>query len=943
LKGVPLAWVVARPGAATVLTTVYNTSDGSSRLWASQDHGLTWSLVLGIPSAARPSIDRSDASRIVVAGPNDSLWHSLDSGVSWQPIGRIPVGSGSTLTSDYPSIYASTYAGNRYRLFRSTDEGASWADVTPPEIPISITAYAVGDGAIYAGAPSHFCRSTDAAATWTCSSFPQYPTKIVETRGTGGQSVPRLIVLSFDHAYVSDDLGATWSTTAELSTSAGSASVAAGPSGSIALLGTPRGILRSADGGLSWARAGAGLRASSVQSLTADPHDPSTLWIDTGFYGDSDGDLFRSSDAGDTWSPGNGPPASVLPPHPRRGPVRFIHALRRLAVALPLRDAGGTWTMLSSLPGTYVQTVAADPVTGTVWAASSAGLFESSDRGETWSGPEVSREVYSLLVDANGTGATYAGSYFDIDTGFYAYPFGGALFFSPGAGDGFVRESHDFGSFVTAIAADPFDEQRLYVGAYNGIFSSADAGATWSGPAPESTRFGRVNSLVADPVRAGHIYAATDTGVYRSTDHAESWQAFSAGLGFLAANALVISPDGRTLRVGTNGGGVFELDLEGAVPFLPCEETSNRLCLVGRRYAVELFASRSDAGESQPASAWPLGDRAGYFGFGFATGDASLPEVVVKILGEGAFGTPGARIFYTSLTTLPWTLTVTDTVTGLSETFQNDPAAPLLRGRGPIVRVRRYGHGAPAGRPDIRPGVPPPAQRAILGHAHRHRASGDELAVKAVPETDRFGYFSFPGAVGDPTFPEVVVKMIDYRLITGKFWVFQAGLTSFEYTLTITDTETEESRTYEGNTPFCGRRIRRIPVTAGALGLRQHSALIHGARKARCPLGRSSHEWSRRRDSYGVRSLLLALALVAPATGAAAQAYGLGDQVLTVGSAAFQPTPLILRRQQASLRRLLYGQIEYVAPLTLPDGAEIFQCACTDMSRLEAPCTPRSS
>jgi photosystem II stability/assembly factor-like uncharacterized protein len=480
-------------------------------------------------------------------------------------------------------------------------------------------------------------------------------------------------------------------------------------------------------------------------------------------------------------------------------------------------DAGGSWTAVPSLPGSYVQTVAADPATRTVWAASSQGLFQSADHGDTWTGPQVAREVYSLLVGANETGAVYAGSFFDIDTGFYAYPFGGALFFSPGAGDGFVRESHDFGSFVTAIAADPFDEQRLYVGAYNGIFSSADAGATWSGPAPESTRFGRVNSLVADPVRAGHIYAATDTGVYRSTDHAESWQAFSAGLGFLAANALVISPDGRTLRVGTNGGGVFELDLEGAVPFLPCEETSNRLCLVGRRYAVELFASRSDAGESHPASAWPLGDRSGYFGFAFATGDASLPEVVVKILGEGAFGTPGARIFYTSLTTLPWTLTVTDTVTGLSETFQNDPAAPFCGGA-----ARSFASVDTA--TERRQAVPIFAQESLRLLNGRfsvtltaHRASGDELAVKAVPETDRFGYFSFPGAVGDPTFPEVVVKMIDYRLITGKFWVFQAGLTSFEYTLTITDTETEESRTYEGNTPFCGSAdTSAFPISAGA-------------------------------------------------------------------------------------------------------------------------------
>jgi photosystem II stability/assembly factor-like uncharacterized protein len=802
LNGIPLGWVVARPGAAAVLTTVYDPAEASSRLWASHDHGLTWSLVLGIPSAARPSIDQTDPSRIVVAGPNDSLWHSLDSGVSWQPIGTIPVGAGYSLTSDFPSLYATAYAGNRYRLFRSTDEGTSWSDVTPTEIPISITAYALGGAAIYAGAPGSFCRSTDSAATWTCSSFPQYPTRIVEIRAEG-QSPPRLIALSVDHVYVSDDLGATWSAAADLAAPAGAASLAAAPSGSVALLGTPRGILRSGDGGISWARAGAGLRASSVQSLTADPGDPSALWIDTGFYGGSHADLFRSSDAGGSWSPVSGPPASLLPRTLVVDPTDSSTLFAGSQALYRSEDAGGSWTIVSSLPGSYVQTVAADPATRNVWAASSQGLFQSADRGETWTGPQVAREVYSLLFEASTSGI-YAGSFFDIDTGFYAYPFGGALFFSPGVGGGFVKEAHDFGSSVTAIAGDPFDDERLYVGTGAGIFRSADGGSTWFGAAPESTRFGRINSLVADPVRAGHVYAATESGVYRSTDHGENWHPFSSGLGFLAANALVIAPDGGALRVGTNGGGVFELDLSGDVPLLPCEPRPTRLCLVGRRYAVELSASRSAAGESHPAMAWPLSDRSGYFGFAFATGDPSLPEVVVKMLGEGAFGTPGARIFYSSLTTLPWTLTVTDTVTGLVETFQSNSAAPFCGGA-----TRSFASvDAAAERREPAPLFDVESLSLLDGRFSvsltARRPSGESVAVKAVPQTDRFGYFSFPGLLGDPSFPEVVVKMIDYTFVTGKFWVFQTGLTTLEYTLQVVDMETEQSRTYESNTPFCG-------------------------------------------------------------------------------------------------------------------------------------------
>jgi len=803
LRGITVAWVVASPGAATVLTTVQDVVEGVSRLYASRDHGLTWAPVLGIPSAARPSIDRSDPSRIVVEGPNDSIWRSIDSGVSWQPIGKIPVSAG-TLTSDSPALYVAAAGNDRFQLFRSANEGASWSDVTPPEISTSITAYAVGDAAIYAGAPGSFCRSTDSGATWTCSSFPQYPTKILEIREPGGQSAPRLIALSLDHVYVSDDLGATWSPATEINAPTGSGSVAAAPSAPIALLGTPRGILRSADGGLSWARAGAGLRASAVQSLATDPRHPSTLWIDTGSFADSQSDLFRSSDAGGSWSPVSGPPASLLPRTLVVDPSDSSTLFAGSQALYRSEDAGGSWTAVPSLPESYVETVAADQATGAVWAGSSQGLFRSDDHGQSWSGPAFAQEVYTLLFDGKSPDRAYAGSFFDIEAGFYGYPEGGSIFVSLNGGGSFSRSPHEFGSAVTAIAADPFDDRRLYVGTYNGVSRTADGGASWHDSALASTFFGRVNALVADPVRDGHLYAATDSGVYRSTDHAETWHAFSSGLGLLGGNALLITPDGGALRVGTNGGGVFELDLEGDAPSLPCEPTPNRLCLVGGRYAVELSGSLPNAGEPHAAAASPLSDRSGFFGFPFATGDPSLPEVVVKMLGEQASGAPGAQIFYSSLTTLPWTLTVSDTLTGQSQVYHNDSVAPFC---GDAPRA----FAALEAAAERRQPAAATADESLLLLGGRfsvtltaRRSSGEAVAVHAIPETDRFGYFSFPSVVGDPSFPEVVVKMIDFRAVSGKFWVFQTGLTPLDYTLTVTDTTSGDQRVYDNPAPFCG-------------------------------------------------------------------------------------------------------------------------------------------
>jgi hypothetical protein len=79
----------------------------------------------------------------------------------------------------------------------------------------------------------------------------------------------------------------------------------------------------------------------------------------------------------------------------------------------------------------------------------------------------------------------------------------------------------------------------------------------------------------------------------------------------------------------------------------------------------------------------------------------------------------------------------------------------------------------------------------------------------AIPRADGFGYFSLPGFTGDPSFPEVFVKMVDGRAQPGNsFWVFHTGLTDVAYTLTVTDQVTGAVRTYvrsaADGTRLCG-------------------------------------------------------------------------------------------------------------------------------------------
>ena len=69
----------------------------------------------------------------------------------------------------------------------------------------------------------------------------------------------------------------------------------------IAFAGTTgSGVLKTTDGGASWATANAGLPTNNVLALAIDPATPSTL------YAGTDAGVFKSTDGGQSWAAANG-------------------------------------------------------------------------------------------------------------------------------------------------------------------------------------------------------------------------------------------------------------------------------------------------------------------------------------------------------------------------------------------------------------------------------------------------------------------------------------------------------------------------------------------------------------------------------------------------------------------------------------------------------------
>ncbi|HYU30900.1 MAG TPA: hypothetical protein VEW48_01945 [Thermoanaerobaculia bacterium] len=68
-------------------------------------------------------------------------------------------------------------------------------------------------------------------------------------------------------------------------------------------------------------------------------------------------------------------------------------------------------------------------------------------------------------------------------------------------------------------------------------------------------------------------------------------------------------------------------------------------------------------------------------------------------------------------------------------------------------------------------------------------AQGDGQPIELTGDTGAFWFFN-------PTNTELLVKILDGRLINGHFWVFYGSLTNVAFDLTVTDTATGQQRTY---------------------------------------------------------------------------------------------------------------------------------------------------
>ncbi len=480
----------------------------------STDGGQTWREInVGLESKYIGTLfmDPGDPD-ILLAGAGNEAWPegngvylSVDGGATWEK--RL---GGENITSVEYSVSNSNiaYAGSFFGIYRSEDGGRTWHRMCWGK-------NGWGSPGVQAGFPIDF--QVD----------PRDPNRIFVNNYGGGN-------------FLSTDGGRTWSAASAGYTGAQVRDIAVDPTDADRVFAAARsGIFVSTDGGEHWVGINyAPLPDIEWNVVVIDPNDPQHL------LGANNGEyvILETHNAGQAW--------------------RHVIQAPGIDPRFPV-GAGMGWRAIAFTP-TNPKTVYAGTsafVTEALWESEmlAKGIFVSHDGGTTWDSTNdaLSRDanVSALAVSPVNPNVVYAA------TGTHG------LLKTTDGGRSWTAINRGLPSHPVAlsIACHPTDPRVIFAGLIQaGLYRSTDGGTSWqpssAGMNPEAV----VSDIVFDPMDPNVMFT-TDrmSGVYRSTNGGTTWHAVNQGLRNRDVTTLAISSDGKTLYAGTEGEGVFRLDLTG--------------------------------------------------------------------------------------------------------------------------------------------------------------------------------------------------------------------------------------------------------------------------------------------------------------------------------------------------------------------------------------------
>lgn len=341
------------------------------------DGGATFTLVHGGGGSAVAFLTGSTAVGIV----DDNFVRSTDGGITWAT-GTTAVGKSRLQTVADPVILAwgrtGTFPNYDDRILRSVDGGATWTDLGEV-IPAGVSAVTVPDGQSVIGADltGNMYYSSDSGLNWVQSfvSTGQVPGFLSSATPSFADGQTGYYGYGAGFVIRSTDGGQSW---AQVSSGTGASlhDIDQLPDGGFIAVGD-NGTIVTSDGYVPWTVR----TAAATRNLVAVNVLASGLAVAV----DEDGLVFSSTDGGFTWTPaGNAPGLSTAEDlHFTTLQDGWVIGQSFSGGALHhTTDGGDSWTAVPDFLGAYVSV---DVEGLSIWAANVTGrYYRSTDGGATW-------------------------------------------------------------------------------------------------------------------------------------------------------------------------------------------------------------------------------------------------------------------------------------------------------------------------------------------------------------------------------------------------------------------------------------------------------------------------------------------------------------------------------------------------------------------------------
>ena len=507
-------------------------------VFRSRDAGKTWESLPGMhgKSVRALAMSASD-SRILVAGALDGVFRSRDSGNTWErmsPASQAEIRNIESIAID-PKDPSVVYAGTWHLAWKTSDGGLNWEHINKGMIEdsdvFSIIVDSSNPSVVFASACSGIYRSEVAGELFRKIQgipFSARRTRVLK-QDPGNPAI--VYAGTTEGLWKTMDSGKSWKQVSKSEVVVNDVLIDPRNSQHVLLATDRSGVLASEDGAQSFIASNHGYTHRYVTAILADKRDPNTLFVSV--VNDREfGGVFASHDRGQHWQQNSagldGRDVFTLQQSASgtliAGTNRGIFLQDR--AASEWRPANSvfneTTTFRTVRRGNKRVKVAVKRVSRAVltarindlevtpdrWiAATSAGLYSSSNEGKSWSGGPVLGKME--IVSAKATGdLVVAATRLNV-------------LLSSNSGATWTQAA--LPSYLTIRAVTVTPDSRILIAAREGAYRSADSGATWehvTNGLPDKN----ISSISYDDVSKRLFATSTATGViFESQDGGHIW------------------------------------------------------------------------------------------------------------------------------------------------------------------------------------------------------------------------------------------------------------------------------------------------------------------------------------------------------------------------------------------------------------------------------------